>query len=106
MHRGGRFALDSAIAAIVSPRGRDRGMPGHLLDHGQVHAGLEQVAGPSPAQVMGSGWLDPRLAPAFLADRPCCGAAQTLQLPLLVTDQASVFEHGAEERAGLCPAEL
>jgi hypothetical protein len=75
------------VAPIVPPGRGNRGVPGHLLDRGQVHAGVEQIAGPGPAQVMRSGRLDASLAPALLADRPGRRTAQALQLAVRVADQ-------------------
>jgi hypothetical protein len=37
-------------------------MPRHLLDRGQVNAGVEQVTGPGPAQIVGCEGLDTRFA--------------------------------------------
>jgi hypothetical protein len=72
----------------------------------KIHAGLEQVASPGPAQIVGGGGQDPSLAPALLADRPDGRAAQALQLALRVADQASVLEYRAEERARLPASHL
>jgi hypothetical protein len=65
-----RPSLYASIPSIVTTRGRNGSMAGHLLNCGQIDPRLEQVACPGPAQVVGSGGLDARLAAALLTDRP------------------------------------
>jgi hypothetical protein len=61
-----RLPLDAVIAPIVLPRRRDRGVPRHLLHRGQIDPGLEEVAGPGPAQIVRSGGGMPALRPRSL----------------------------------------
>ena len=48
------LALGALAAAVVSGGGLDAGVPGHLLDGGDVGAGVEQVADEGAPQVMGA----------------------------------------------------
>jgi hypothetical protein len=75
-------------------------MPRHLLHGGQVDAEVEQVPDPGPAQVVGSGGLDPGLEPALTTDPPGAARAEANQL-IALPRQAPGLEHRTEEGARL-----
>ncbi len=56
---GSGHALHGMIAPVAAGGGRRRGVTGRPLHRGQIGE-LEQVADPSPPQVVGGGGLDPQ----------------------------------------------
>jgi hypothetical protein len=80
-------------------------MPRHLLHGGQVHAEVEQVPDPGPAQIVRRRRLDLGLEATLATDSPCAAGAEASQLTFL-PKQAARLEHRAEKSARLGAANL
>jgi hypothetical protein len=102
VEEGSGPALHASISPIVPLSRGGEGVPRHLLHRRQIHAQIQQVLDPCPAEVIWRGRLDLGIEPALSADPPGGGGAEPSQL-IALAEQAPDLRTGQKIGPGSEP---